>query len=87
MTIFTFLYLLLVMTLMKHNSLTTLFIPLLSFFLLLYFIFILKGCCGRMIDEFTTTCAINVFPHQSCDLASHSWRSVLDTTLCDQVCQ
>jgi len=42
-----------------------------------------------MVVGFTTTCAINAYNHQSCELESCSWRGVLDTdtTLCDKVCQ
>jgi hypothetical protein len=35
----------------------------------------------RMVVGFITTCAI------SCEFKSHSWRSVLDTTLYDEFCQ
>ena len=41
----------------------------------------------RMVVWFTTTCAISVYHHKSCDFESRSWRGVLDTTLCDKVCQ
>jgi hypothetical protein len=40
-----------------------------------------------MVVEFTTTCAIIAYHHLSCELEPHSWRSVLDKTLCDKVCQ
>jgi len=36
----------------------------------------------RMVVGFTTTCAI-----KSCEFESRSWRGVLNTTLCDEVCQ
>ena len=36
---------------------------------------------GRMVVEFTHTCAI------SYEFEPHSWRDVLDTTMCDKVCQ
>ena len=42
---------------------------------------------GRMVVEFTTTCAIVAYYHLSCEFAPHSWRGVLDKTLCDKVCQ
>jgi len=44
--------------------------------------------CGRdhMVVGFTTTCAISTYYHFSCELESHSWRDVLDTTLCDKIC-
>jgi hypothetical protein len=40
-----------------------------------------------MVVGFTTTCAISAYHHYSCEFESHSWRGVLETTLCDQVCQ
>jgi hypothetical protein len=43
-----------------------------------------RDCHDRMVVGFTTTYAISVYHHQSCELESHSWRGVLDTTLCDQ---
>jgi hypothetical protein len=42
---------------------------------------------GRMVVEFTTTCAIIAYHHLSCEFEPHSWRGVLDKTVCDQVCQ
>ena len=41
----------------------------------------------RMVVGFTTTCAISAYHHKSCEFESHSWQGVLDTTLCDKVCQ
>jgi hypothetical protein len=35
----------------------------------------------------STTCAISVYHHWSCEFEFCSWRGVLDTTLCDKVCQ
>ena len=45
--------------------------------------------CDRMVVTvgFTTTCAISAYHHWSCDFEPRSWRGVLDTTLCDKVCQ
>jgi len=40
----------------------------------------------RMVVEFTT-CAISAYHHYSCEFESHSWQGVLNTTLCDKVCQ
>ena len=37
------------------------------------------SCRDRMVVGFTTTCTISVY--------HHSWRGVLDTTLCEKVCQ
>jgi len=36
---------------------------------------------------FTTTCSISAYHHLCCEFESCSWRGVLDTTLCDKVCQ
>ena len=41
----------------------------------------------RMVVGFTTTCAISAYHHLSCEFETRSWRGVLDTTLCDKVCQ
>ena len=41
----------------------------------------------HMVLGFTTTCAIIADHHYSCEFESHSWQGVLDTTLCDKVCQ
>jgi hypothetical protein len=41
----------------------------------------------RMVVGLTTTCSISTYPHQSCEFKPGSWRGVLDTTLCDKVCQ
>jgi hypothetical protein len=40
-----------------------------------------------MVVGYTTICAISVYHHWSCEFESHSWRGVLDTTLCDKVGQ
>jgi hypothetical protein len=54
-----------------------------------YFKHIVGDCHGRdhIVVRFTTTYAINAYHHQSCEFEPHSWRGVLDTTLCDKVCQ
>jgi len=36
---------------------------------------------GRMVVGFTTTCAISAYHYYS------SWQGLLDTTLCNKVCQ
>jgi hypothetical protein len=41
----------------------------------------------RMVVGFTTTYAISVYHHKTCEYESRSWRDVPDTTLCDKVCQ
>ena len=41
----------------------------------------------RMVVGFTTTYATSAFHHYSCEFESRSWRGVLDTKLCDKVCQ
>ena len=40
-----------------------------------------------MVVGCTTTYAIIAYQHQSCEFEFCSWRGVLDTTLCDKVCQ
>jgi len=47
----------------------------------------MRGCSCRdhMVVGFTTTYAISVYHHLSCELESRWWRGVLDTTLCDKV--
>jgi hypothetical protein len=49
----------------------------------------LRGRCDRdrMVVGLTTTCAIIAYHHQRCEFGSCLWRCVLDTTLCDKVCQ
>jgi hypothetical protein len=47
---------------------------------------LIRGC-DRMVVGFTTTCAISAYRHSSCEYEPRSWRGVLDTTLCDKVCQ
>ena len=41
----------------------------------------------RMVVGLTTTCAISTYQYWSCEFKSRTWRGVLDTTLCDKVCQ
>ena len=36
---------------------------------------------------FTTTYALSAYHCKHCDFESRSWRDLLDTTLCDKVCQ
>ena len=45
------------------------------------------GRRDRMVVGFTTTCAISGYHHLSSKFEPHSWRGVLDTTLCDKGCQ
>jgi hypothetical protein len=40
-----------------------------------------------VVVRFTTTFAIGAYYQYSCEFESHSWWGVLDTTLCDKVCQ
>jgi hypothetical protein len=42
---------------------------------------------GFTTPVFSTTCAISVYHHLSCEFERHSWWGVHDTTLCDKVCQ
>ena len=41
----------------------------------------------RLVVEFTITYAISAYHHWCCEFESRSGRGVLDTTLCDKVCQ
>ena len=41
----------------------------------------------RMVVEYPTTYAIIAYHHESCEFKSCSLRGVLDTTLCNKVCQ
>ena len=43
--------------------------------------------CDHMVVGVTTTCAISAYHYLSCEFEPRSWRDVLDTTLCDKVCQ
>jgi hypothetical protein len=40
-----------------------------------------------MVVGFTTTCTLSAYHHLHCELETHSWQGVLDTTLWDEVCQ
>jgi hypothetical protein len=42
---------------------------------------------GRMVVGLTTTCTISAHHHKRCAFEQRSWRGVLDTTICDTVCQ
>ena len=42
---------------------------------------------GRMVVGFTITYAISAYHLYSCEFESSSWSDVLDTILCDNVCQ
>jgi hypothetical protein len=46
-----------------------------------------RGRRGRMVIGIITTDAISAYHHYSCEFESRSWRGVLDTTLCNKVCQ
>ena len=52
-------------------------------------IILYRGCHDqdRMVIGFTTTCAISAYHRLSCEFEPRSWQGVLDTTLCDKVCQ
>jgi hypothetical protein len=41
----------------------------------------------RMVVALTTTCAISAYHHIRCRFESHTLRGVLDTILCDTICQ
>ena len=38
-------------------------------------------------NDYHYNCGIGVYQHLSCEFESRSWRGILDTTLCDKVCQ
>ena len=42
---------------------------------------------NRMVVGFTTTCVSSAYHHQSCEFEPRLCRGVLDTILCDKVCQ
>jgi hypothetical protein len=44
-------------------------------------------CRDRMVLGFISTYAINVYDHNNCEFEPRSLRGVLDTTICDKVCQ
>ena len=45
-------------------------------------------CRDWMVVGFTIACTISAYQHyESCEFESRSWRVVLNTTLCDKVCQ
>jgi len=52
-------------------------------------IFKIRGHGGRdrIVVCFTTTCTISAYRHQRYELEPSSWRSLLDITLYDKVCQ
>jgi hypothetical protein len=56
---------------------------------LLTWLIYIRGFRGHdhILVGFITTCAINAYHHLSCEFKSHLWRGVLDTTLCNKVCQ
>ena len=41
----------------------------------------------RIVVGFTTTYAISAYHHERCEIESCLWRAVLDTALCDKICQ
>jgi hypothetical protein len=40
-----------------------------------------------LVVGYTTTCAISAYHYKKCEFEPRSLRGVLDTTLCDKVCQ
>jgi len=42
---------------------------------------------NRMVVGFTSIFVISAHYHQHCEYDSCPWQGVLDTTLCDRVCQ
>ena len=41
----------------------------------------------RMVVGFTSTCPISAYHYLNREFEPRSWRGVLDTTICDKVCQ
>ena len=41
----------------------------------------------RGVVGLTSSCAMSAYHNCCCEFESLSWRDVLDTTLCDKVCQ
>ena len=50
---------------------------------------LLRSCRGHdhMVAGFTITYAMSGYHHKSCEFETCWWWGVLDTTLCDEVCQ
>ena len=46
-----------------------------------------RGGRDRIVGRFTIACTSSAYDHQSCEFDPRSWSGVLDTTLCDKVCQ
>ena len=46
-----------------------------------------RGVGVVMVVGYTTTCTISAYHHLSCEYEPRSWQGVLDTILCDKVCQ
>ena len=60
------------------------------FYFLIIFYFLREKNWGRrdrMLVGFRTTCTIGTYHHSYCEFEPCLWRGVLDTTLCDKVCQ
>ena len=53
------------------------------------FLMFIGGSCSRyrMVVGVTTSNAISMYHHQSCEFESRSWRVALDTILCDKIYQ
>jgi len=48
----------------------------------------IKGCCGDyIVVGFITTYANSAYHHLSFEFESRSWRDVINTALCDKICQ
>jgi hypothetical protein len=55
-----------------------------AFFSIIYWARRGRDC---MVVGFTTTYVISAYHYSNCDFESRPWRGVLDTALCDKVCQ
>ena len=64
-------------------------IPIITLFLTSGFKEIVRAVMfrDRMVVGFTTTWAFSAYHHLSCEFNSRSWWGIIDTTLCDKVCQ
>jgi hypothetical protein len=72
----------------SHTQKSTFIPEMLKYIMLQYPILPGDNCgCDRMVVGFNTTCTISAYHHWSCEFEPHSWQGVLDTTLCDKVCQ
>ena len=46
-----------------------------------------RHCRDHKVVGFITSLAISAYLHENCEFEPRIWRGVLDTILCDKVCQ